>query len=218
MKNVIILGAGGHAKVIADIIKKNNDNLLGFLDDCEEIQNQIIYDNKKVIGKIEECINYDNAYFVIGIGNNKIRKLIAEKYQLNWYTAIHPSAIIADEVLIGPGSVIMPGAIINPGSKIGTHCIINTKSSIDHDNIIEGFVHVSPGATLAGTVHIKEGTWICAGATIINNITIEKDNIIGAGAVVIRDILDTNHTFVGVPAKKLYTELIYENASIKKLR
>lgn len=218
MKDVIILGAGGHAKVIADIVKKNNDNLLGFLDDNEEIQNQIIYDNKKVIGKIDECINYDDVYFIIGIGSNKVRKMLSEKYNLNWYTAIHPSAIIADDVTIEEGTVIMPGAIINSGSKIGTHCIVNTKVSIDHDNIIEDFVHISPGATLAGTVHIKESTWICAGATIINNITIEKDNIIGAGAVVIRDILDTNHTFVGVPAKKLYTEQIYGNASIKKSR
>ena len=215
-KDVIIIGAGGHAKVIADIVKKNNDNLLGFLDDNEEIQNQIIYDNKKVIGKIDECINYDDVYFIIGIGSNKVRKMLSEKYNLNWYTAIHPSAIIADEVLIGPGSVVMPGAIINPGSRIGMHCIVNTKVSVDHDNIIEDFVHISPGATLAGTVHIKEGTWICAGATIVNNIIIEKDNIIGAGAVVIRNILDTNHTYIGVPAKKLYKVQTYEDVSIKK--
>lgn len=202
-KDVIILGASGHAKVIADIVKKSGDNLIGFLDDNEEIQNKIIFDNKKVIGKISDCINYKNIEFIIGIGNNKIRKKIAEEYKLNWYTAIHPNAIIANEVEINEGTVIMAGTVINTGTKIGKHCIVNTCSSLDHDNILEDYVHISPGAHLAGTVTVKEGTWICAGVTVINNITIEKNTIIGAGAVIIRDIDEENNTYIGVPAKLL---------------
>ncbi len=205
-KNVIILGAGGHAKVIADIIEKSGDKIIGFLDNKDELQNNIIYNNKKVIGKIdrETTEKYRNEYyFIIGIGCNKIRKDIANKYNLNWYTAIHPNAIIANEVQINEGSVIMAGAIINVSTKIGKHCIINTKSSIDHDNLLEDFVHISPGATLAGTVHIKEGTWIGAGATIINNIIVEKNNIIGAGSLVIKNITDSNGVYVGVPIRKI---------------
>lgn len=202
-KDVIIIGAGGHARVIADIITKSNDNVIGFLDDNLSLQEKKIYLDKKVIGTTKDINKYKNNYFVIGIGNNNIRENIANDHDLKWYTAIHPSAIIANEVSIEVGSVIMAGSIINTGTKIGKHCIINTRSSLDHDNIIENYVHISPGATLAGTVHIKEKTWICAGATIINNITIAKNNIIGAGSVVIKDINKEDSIYVGVPARKI---------------
>lgn len=202
-KDVIIIGAGGHARVIADIITKSNDNVIGFLDDNLSLQEKKIYLDKKVIGTTKDINKYKNNYFVIGIGNNNIRENISNDHDLKWYTAIHPSAIIANEVSIEVGSVIMAGSIINTGTKIGKHCIINTRSSLDHDNIIENYVHISPGATLAGTVHIKEKTWICAGATIINNITIAKNNIIGAGSVVIKDINKEDSIYVGVPARKI---------------
>lgn len=202
-KNVVIIGAGGHAKVIADIITKSNDNVIGFLDDNLDIQNKTIYLNKTVLGTTKDIDKYKEYYFVIGIGNNNIRENIANSYDLKWYTAIHPNAIIANEVSIEEGSVAMAGSIINTGTKIGKHCIINTKSSLDHDNIIENYVHISPGATLAGTVHIKEKTWICAGATIINNIAIAKNNIIGAGSVVIKDINKEDSIYVGVPARRV---------------
>mgnify|MGYP004476406881 CR=1 FL=1 len=208
-KRVIVFGAGGHAKVIADIIKKSNDELVGFLDDSTDIQGRTIYDDKKVLGyinkeNISKCLN---CCFIIGIGNNKVRKIISEKYpELEWYTAVHPNAVIADDVKIGQGTVVMAGTIINTGTVIGKHCIINTSSSIDHDNLLEDYVHVSPGAHLAGTVKIGECTWICAGATIINNISIDKNNIIGAGATVIRNIEEGNNTFVGTPAMKIGKE------------
>lgn len=203
-KDVIILGAGGHAKVIAEIVIKSGDNLIGFLaDDDNKQKGQEIYLGKKLIGTIDDCINYQDAYFIIGIGDNNARKNIANRLNLKWYTAIHPSAIIASDVKIGEGSVIMPIVVINPGTIIGKHCIINTSSSVDHDNIIEDYVHISPGAHLAGTVTIKEGTWICTGVTIINKITINKNNIIGAGAVVIKNIYDTDSIYAGVPIKKI---------------
>lgn len=202
-KNVVIIGAGGHAKVIAEIIIKSGDEVIGFLDDNENIQDIEIYAGKRVIGKTCDIEKYKDNYFIIGIGKNKIRKRIAENNNLKWYTAIHPSAIIATDVKIGAGTVIMPGVIINPGTEIGKHCIINTSSSIDHDNVIENFVHVSPGCHLAGTVNIKEQNWIGVGAILINNIIIAKNCIIGAGAVVIKDLLEENNTYVGVPARKV---------------
>lgn len=205
-KKVIIIGAGGHAKVIADIIKASGDEIIGFLDDNKKFKNKIIFDDKKVLGLLSETeINqYKDMYFIIGIGNNKIRKKISRRFKnINWYTAIHPNAIIGSNVKIGEGSVIMPGTVINICTKIGKHCIINTCSSLDHDNIIDNFVHISPGSHLAGDVQIGEGTWICAGVTIINNIKIEKNNIIGAGATVVKDIEEKNNTYVGVPIKKI---------------
>lgn len=203
-KNVIIIGAGGHAKVIADIVKKSDDKLIGFLDDNEEVQDKVVFDNKKVIGKIPDCMNYKNAEFIIGIGNNKVRKIISDKYSnLKWYTAIHPNAVIANEVIINEGSAIMAGVVINPGTTVGKHCIINTSTSIDHDNIIEDYVHISPGSHLAGTVAVKEGTWICSGVTVINDIIINKNNIVGAGSVVIKNIEEENNTYIGIPARKI---------------
>lgn len=202
-KDVIIIGAGGHAKVIADIIYKSGDNLIGFLDDNLANKGKEIYLGKKVIGTTKDIEIYNKNYFIIGIGNNSIRKKINNENNLKLYTAIHPSAIIAQDVKIGTGSVIMAGVVINPGTVIGKNCIINTCSSLDHDNLLEDYVHISPGAHLAGTVSVKEGTWICTGATIINNITIAKNNIIGAGSVVIKDINEENGTYVGVPVKML---------------
>lgn len=202
-KDVIIIGAGGHAKVIADIIYKSGDNLIGFLDDNLANKGKEIYLGKKVLGTTKDIENYNKNYFVIGIGNNSIRKKINNENNLKLYTAIHPSAIIAQDVKIGIGSVIMAGVVINPGTVIGKNCIINTCSSLDHDNLLEDYVHISPGAHLAGTVSVKEGTWICTGAIVKNNITIGKNNIIGAGGVVIKDIIEENTTYVGVPAKRI---------------
>ena len=203
-KEVIILGAGGHAKVIADAILKRGDEVLGFLDDNDEVQGKEIYLGRKVIGKTSEVMNYQDKNFVIGIGSNKVRKMFVEKYNnLKWYTAIHPSAIIAQDVVIGEGTVIMPGTIINPGTVVGKHCIINTSVSLDHDNMIGDYVHISPGSHLAGTVTVGDSTWICAGVTIINNITIGNNDVIGAGATVIKNIEKNDSTFIGVPAKIL---------------
>lgn len=205
-KKVIIIGASGHARVIADIIKESKDKLVGFLDDNQDIQRNKIYEDKIVLGTTnkKDIEKYKDCYFIIGIGNNNVRKIISNKYpNLKWYTAIHPNAVIGSEVSIGEGTAIMAGTVINTGTKVGKHCIINTCSSLDHDNLIEDFVHISPGTHLAGTVKIGKETWIGAGVTIINNITIEKNNIIGAGSTVIKNITEKNSTFVGNPVRKI---------------
>lgn len=207
-KDVVIIGAGGHAKVIADIIIKSGDNLLGFLDDNKEIGTVIIKNTDyTVIGKIEDCIkvyeNESNVSFIIGIGSNQIRKMIAEKYNnLNYYTAIHPSAQIAMDVEIEEGTTIMANSCINTSAKIGKHCIINTASIVEHDNKISDYVHLSPNVTSCGTVTVGELTHIGAGTTIKNNIDISDNCIIGAGAVVVKDI-EEKGTYIGVPAKKI---------------
>ena len=205
-KKIIIIGASGHARVIADIIKESNDKLIGFLDDSQDKQGKIIYEDKKVLGTTDESVieKYKDNYFIIGIGSNRVRKAIAQKYpNLKWYTAIHPCAVIGSDVSIDKGTTIMAGTVINIGSKIGKHCIINTGSTLDHDNVLEDYVHISPGSHLAGTVIIGEETWVCTGVTIINNITIGNNNIIGAGATVLKNIKESNGTYVGVPVRKI---------------
>ncbi|MEG1705527.1 MAG: acetyltransferase [Clostridia bacterium] len=206
-KKVVIIGASGHAKVIADIIDKSGDIVYGFLDDNIE-EGTIIagIQSFKVIGRVVECIeivkNNPDVQFIIGIGDNKVRKKIAEKYKLPYYIAIHPSATIGLNVQISEGTVIMANSTINTSSFIGKHSIINTGSIIEHDNYIDNYVHISPNATLAGTVKIGELTHIGASTTVINNIEIIGNVIVGAGAVVIKSILASG-TYVGVPVRKV---------------
>lgn len=204
-KNVVIIGAGGHAKVIADIIKKSGDEIIGFLDD--KIENgTIILENYKVIGDLNNrfamAVTKKDVEFIIAIGDNKKREEISHSPNLKFYTLIHPSAQIGLDVRIEEGTVVMANVCINSSARIGKHCIINTGAIIEHDNIIEDYVHISPNATLGGTVKIGESTHVGIGSIVKNNITICKNCTIGAGAVVVKDILEEG-TYVGVPAKKI---------------
>ena len=203
-KKVIIIGAGGHAKVIADIIEKSGDEVVGFLDDNKEIGTTII-NEYKVIGDLNNrftmAVTKENLEFIIAIGDNKKREEISHSPNLKFYTAIHPSAQIGLDVRIEEGTVIMANSCINSSAKIGKHCIINTGAIIEHDNIIEDYVHISPNATLGGTVKIGESTHVGIGSIVKNNITICKNCTIGAGAVVVKNIIEEG-TYVGVPARE----------------
>ena len=201
MADVIIIGAGGHGKVIADIVLSSGQNLLGFLDDGKAGQTCAGF---PVLGKHEDYVNYPHAEFVIAVGNAAVRQRIAEEMSgVRWHTAIHPTAVISRlDVTIGEGTVVMANAVINPGASIGRHCIVNTAAVVEHDNKIEDYVHISVGAKLAGTVTLGKSTWVGIGATVSNNTTICGGCMIGAGAVVVKDILEPG-TYVGVPARRL---------------
>lgn len=199
-KEVIIIGAGGHGKVIADIIEKNGDKVYGFLDDSTDKSEIMGY---PVLGKTEDCKKYKDKEFFIAIGNNSVRKKIVLKYsEIRYYTAIHPMAIISRDVKIGEGTCIMAGCVINADTKIGKHSIINSGSVVEHDNVLENFVHLSPGAVLCGTVRVGECTHIGAGVTVKNNVSITGETIIGVGAAVVSDI-QIPGTYCGVPAKMI---------------
>lgn len=197
-KSIVIIGAGGHGKVIADIVLSSGDIVTGFLDDdCKEKS----ICGFPVLGRISDYVEYkDHSMFVVAIGNAKIReKIVSELSDVNWYTAIHPTAVVSRMATnIGCGTVIMANAVVNPGASIGKHCIINTAAVVEHDNVIEDYVHISVGAKIAGTVHIGKRTWIGIGATAKNNISICDDCMIGAGGVVVKDILIPG-TYIGVP-------------------
>lgn len=194
-KEVMIIGASGHGKVIADIIHKCGDKVYGYLDDD--------LSKPGVIGSVSDCEKYKDKFFIIAIGNNKIRKRIAEKYYyLNYYKAIHPTAVLAEDVIIGDGTAVMANAVVNPSARVGKHCIINTSAVIEHDNVICDYVHVSPKTVLCGTVEVGEATHIGAGAVIKNNIKIGSNITIGVGAAVVKNI-EKEGIYVGVPAKEL---------------
>ena len=200
MNKLIIVGAGGHGKVIADSALRSGYTDIRFIDDraTGDCMGFPIAGTSADL----ETLNDGKTDFVLGIGNNLIRKKFAEAYAVNWVTIIHPSAQIAVNVSIGKGTVIMANAVINPCATVGEHCIINTGAIVEHDNLIEDYVHISPGAKLAGTVHVGEKTHIGIGTTVINNIDICENCIIGAGAVVTRNITESG-TYVGVPARKI---------------
>lgn len=204
MKKLMIIGAGGHGKVVADIAKHHDYENISFLDDNSTIK---MCGKYPVIGNSSNIFDYKNDDFFIAIGNNEIRERIFEllqKENINIVTLVHPSAVIADDVTIGKGTVIMANVVVNPDAKIGKGVIVNTASSIDHECKIDNFTHVSVGAHIAGAVHVGANTFVGAGSTIINNMKIVDHCTIGAGAVVVSD-LEQKGTYIGVPAK-LYKE------------
>lgn len=198
-KKLVIIGASGHGKVVADIAAKNGYKDIAFLDDNENICNCGKY---PVIGKCSSAEKID-CDIVIGIGNAVIRERLQNLLdKKNIITLIHPNAVVAEDVSIGKGTVVMAGAVINSGAIIGKGCIINTCSSVDHDCQLGNFVHVAVGSHLCGTVKVGNETWIGAGATVSNNVSICNACTVGAGAVVIKDIFKQG-IYVGIPAKMI---------------
>ena len=191
MKKLLIIGAGGHGKVVADIaIKLKKYKEIVFLDDGDVSECLGL----KVVGKTNEMEKYISKYEIfIAIGNGKTREAFIEKLLSNGATIptlIHPNSVIAEGVKIGFGSVVMAGAVINPCSILGKGCIVNTCGSVDHDCVIGDYSHVSVGANVAGTVVIGKNVFVGAGAVIKNNVNVCDNCLIGAGAVVVKDIVE----------------------------
>lgn len=199
-ESVILIGGGGHAKVIIDCIRSAGDHVAGILDDGIAAGTSIL--DVPVLGCVSEYTNYLEYKFLVAIGNNKVRRQIAEPLSVQWYTAIHPRAIVSAYAKIGEGTVVMPNAVINAGAVVGAHCIINTSAVVEHDNRLEDYVRISPGAALGGTVSVGAGSHVGIGAVVRNNIRICDSCIIGAGAAVVNDITVPG-TYVGVPARRL---------------
>ncbi len=201
---LLIIGAGGHGKVVADIaLKMDRWDYIAFLDDNDDIKTSM---GIEVIGKSADMFRYIKDYDIfVAIGNNETRKVIQEKLEVEGASIpvlIHPDAIIGEKVEINAGTVVMAGVVVNCCTIIGKGCIINTGTTIDHDNVIEDYVHISPGVHTAGAVRIGKGTWLGIGSIVSNNIKSTSDCTIGAGSVVVRDI-DKSGTYVGVPARRI---------------
>ena len=199
MNKLIIIGASGHGKVIADIALKCGYEKIAFLDDDNTATECVGF---PVIGCFQDVSKYKDSDFIVAIGDPSIRgHMIESLIDYNVISLTHPNAIISRRVNIGRGTVILAGAVINSDTTIGEGCIISTCASVDHDNQIGDFVHVAVGAHLCGTVNIGKNTWIGAGAIVSNNISVCDNCLIGAGAVVVKDIEESG-IYVGVPAKK----------------
>lgn len=202
MKQLIIIGASGHGKVVADCAAQNGYGSIIFLDDNEEITSCGKY---KVVGKSRDARHLAGDV-IVAIGNEDYRSQIqASIEESRLATLIHPKAVVSDDVEIGRGTVILAGAVINPGSRIGKGVIANTSSSIDHDCVVGDYCHIAVGAHLCGSVRLGDFVWAGAGAIVNNNIDICSRCTIGAGAVVVRDI-ERAGVYVGVPAKEIWKD------------
>lgn len=163
-----------------------------------------------MVGSITECMDSvaDASDLIIGIGDNKARKMLAERAAsrgARFTTALHPSAQVGIGVEIGQGTVVMANAVINTGSRTGIHVIINTAATVDHDCEIGDFVHLSPGVHLAGNVKVGQGAHIGIGACVIPGVRIGEWAVVGAGATVIDNVAPRS-TVVGTPAKPVKRE------------
>lgn len=200
MRKLVIIGAGGHGKVVADIAIKTGYKDVCFLDDAPIKECMGL----PVEGGVLDVDKYlIDCEFFIAIGNAKTRKKIynvLKEKGAKVITLVHPNAVIGSQVKIGNGCVVMAGGIINACATLGDGVIVNTNSSIDHDCTVGDFCHLAVGVNIAGTVEIGESCFLGAGCTVKNNVNICNNCIIGAGAVVVKDIVESG-TYVGVPCK-----------------
>lgn len=203
MKSIVLVGAGGHGKVVAEIAELNGYTNISFLDNAypDRLENGAW----NICGRPEELNFYiSNGFdYTISIGNNATRaRMFFEMGEYKSPALIHPDAVVSRYAKIGSATVIAANAVVNPEAKIGSGVIVNTSCTIDHDCEISKFAHVSPGAHIAGGVKIGERSWIGIGASIREGVTIGCDVIVAAGACVVKNIPD-GVTVAGVPAKQV---------------
>lgn len=204
MTSLLIVGAGGHGKVVADSAAEiGRWKKLAFLDDrYPSLQRVGIW---PVAGALENAPEIRHYYpdAVVAIGSGRRRLEVLEMLiEIGYRTPVivHPTAFVSRFAELGGGTVVLPNAVIHTGAKLGVGCIVNTAATVDHDCTLEDGVHLSPGAHLAGEVHVGRCTWIGVGASIRNRTRIGSDAVVGVGAAVVSDLPD-DVTAVGVPAR-----------------
>ncbi len=206
-KAVVVYGASGHGKVVADVARLAGLELAGFLDDDPAKIGGVyfgapVFSWDAVLRQHERVAELGVA---LGIGDNAIREACFTRLTsagLCIPTLVHPSAVIAASSRLGAGTVVMAGAVVNPDATVGEGCILNTGSVVEHDNRLGTFVHLSPNAALGGGVSIGHRTHVGLGAVVLPGMVVGADVRVGAGAVVHRPVADAT-TVVGNPARPL---------------
>ncbi|MGI5887115.1 MAG: acetyltransferase [Syntrophomonadaceae bacterium] len=206
-KPIIIIGTGGHAKVLIDTLKSQSANIIGVTNPAPELYGKDIM-GIPIIGDDESILQYgiNDIVLVNGIGmasNFSRRMEIYDTFKKRGYIiskVIHSSAVISPEACLAEGVQVMAGAIIQALATIGINTIINTKASVDHDCKIGNHCHVAPGATISGGVTIEDNVFVGAGAVIIQGIHIGASCTVGAGTVVTENVMEGT-TVVGSPAR-----------------
>ncbi len=211
MSKIIIIGTGGHSKVVTDEISRlKKFKIIGYIDEKRKIGTKPNKStNTKVIGRLKDLkkICKKNYYLFIAIGDNFKRKIFYEKISklklpIKWATIISKNSIISKNAHISDGTLIISGSIINTNSYIGKHCIINTGSKIDHDNYFDDFSSCGPNVTTGGNVTVKKLSYIGINSAVKHNIKILSNTIIGAKSYVNKNCKN-NSIYFGRPAKKI---------------
>lgn len=205
---ILVVGGGGHAKVVLDALRCNSYEIVGILEaDVHLVGTDVC--GIPVIGTDADAWRFfqegvTHAVVAIGhLGNYSVRKKCIQRlleigFELD--TIIHKSAVVSPYAQLQQGTVVLAGAIINAGARVGAHCIINTGAIVEHDVVLGENVHVAPKAAISGGSTVGDNCLIGMGSSVIQGRTIGDDCVVGAGSVVIRDIPDRT-TVVGVPAK-----------------
>lgn len=200
-RDLIVVGAGGHAKVVVATARAAGFQVTAVVDDATERWGTTVL-GIAVSGPTATALGDPDAEVVLAIGDNAARRRLAAAARCRFAAIVHPSAVVDPTVRVGAGSVVFAGAVIQPDTVIGRHAIVNTGASIDHDCVLGEAVHVAPGARLAGSVALGDEVFIGIGAVVIPGIAIGARTTIGAGAAVVRDV-PSGSVAVGVPARLL---------------
>ncbi len=205
-KRVVVLGAGGHAKVVISTLRAAGYEIEAVFDD-DVVKHGTKIMGMIVVGPISEAVDRGFRYGIIGVGQNSARRRIAERIiGLEWVTVVHPRAWVEPTVRLGEGTVVFAGALIQVDTSIGRHAIINTGASLDHDCVVGDFSHIAPGARLAGQVTLDEGVFLGTGGVVIPGKRIGAWTTVGAGSVVVAD-LPAQVVAMGVPARPKRTSV-----------
>jgi sugar O-acyltransferase (sialic acid O-acetyltransferase NeuD family) len=208
MKRLLIVGASGHARVVADIARRMGSfEIIGVCNrsGTGELEGIPVIARDVDVPALWQREAFDLACIAIGDNWDRARavEIITQKEpEVAFATLIHPRAVVADPASVGEGTVVMAGAVVNPGAVIGRHAVLNTNCSVDHDCQIGDFASVSPGAALGGNVKLGYCSFVGIGAAVNQGISMGNHTVIGAGAVVVRDLGD-RLVAVGVPAREV---------------
>lgn len=204
MNRIVVIGAGGHARSVCDILMRDSENEIVGLIDKPGAKGfwglEVLGDDECLPELLKEGLA---THAFVALGDNRHRRKLAERLCSLGYlmvNAISPHAVISAHACLGRGIALMPGAIIGPNAVIGDGSVVNTNASVDHDAKIGPFCHIAPGSTLCGTVCVADEVFVGAGARVIDSVSIGEGSIIGSGAAVVRDI-PAHCTAVGVPAR-----------------
>lgn len=207
-EKLVLFGAGGHAKVVIDIIEQQGTfEIAGLLDDGLKHQGKRFF-GYPVLGTradLPALLSAHLRHAIVAIGDNASRAAVADHLgQHGWRfaSAVHPRASVGRGVQIGPGSVVMAGCVLNADAYLGAQVIINTGATVDHDCRIEDAVHIAPGCHLCGGVSVGQGSFLGAGTTVTPGVRIGRKAVVGAGSTVLRDVADEARVS-GSPAKPL---------------
>lgn len=212
-QKIVILGAGGHAREVLDVVEAVNQEsprfeMLGFVVEPGFEQPGTLINDTPVLGYFDWLAeNKHDVKAVCGVGFSAPRWRVVQKavqIGVEFVNLVHPQAILTRWVEMGTGVIITAGCILTNQIKIGDHVHLNRRANLSHDNLLEDFVTVSPGVNLSGSVTLRQGSFIGTGASIIEGKTVGAWSRVGAGAAVIEDV-PANATAVGVPAKVVAT-------------